>query len=247
MSKNFKDRTGEVHTTNEGYEIEIIEYYGVGDCTIKFESGFIMKNVNYSNIIKKSIRYPYHPSVCGIGFIGEGVYKSVKNKIVIKMYTKWNSVFDRCYQKNSLKNPTYIDCHIDERWHNFQNFAQWWMNNYNPKYMEKWCLDKDILIKGNKVYSPETCCFVPHEINLLFKKERSRQEGYPVGVRKSNSRFEARIRIKSKELYIGTFDTIDEASEAYKIAKVRYIKEIAEEYKGRISQEVYNILINYTI
>ena len=79
----------------------------------------------------------------------------------------------RCYNKKDLeKNPTYKNTTVCIEWCNFQNFAQWFEKNY----IDDWALDKDILVKGNKVYSPETCCFVPREINEVFKNSTSNKD-----------------------------------------------------------------------
>ena len=78
-------------------------------------------------------------------------------------------MLERCYsQKTQEKHTTYKECSVSEEWYNFQNFAEWMDKNYNYETMQKWHLDKDILFKGNKIYSPERCAFVPQEINVLF-------------------------------------------------------------------------------
>lgn len=129
-------------------------------------------------------------------------------------------MFDRCYnEKNKTKNSTYKECTVGERRHNFQNFAKWFDENYNFKTMNKWHLDKDILVKGNKVYSPETCCFVPAEINSLFIKRDSCRGYLPIGVRKSGKVFQARLNKTNISEHLGTFKTPEEAFEAYKTAK----------------------------
>ena len=105
--------------------------------------------------------------------------------------------------------------------------------------MKGWCLDKDILVKGNKIYSPETCCFVPKGINLLFGKNNAKRGNYPIGVCKFKNKFQATINIKGKTISLGHFDTPEEAFEAYKTAKEAYIKEVADEWKDRIEEDVY--------
>ena len=111
------------------------------------------------------IKNPYHPAVYGIGYIGEG--EGEKGRV----YNIWKKVLQRCYSKEyHIKKPTYIGCSVVKEWLNFQNFAKWYKKNYKPETMEGWHLDKDILVKGNKIYSPETCCFVPADINSLLLK-----------------------------------------------------------------------------
>lgn len=145
------------------------------------------------------------------------------------------------------KFPTYKDVTVCDEWHNFQNFAEWFEQNYNPETMQGWHLDKDILVKGNKVYSPETCCFVPKEINFLFTNRKNQRGSYPIGVRPKGDKFQARINIFRKSKCLGVFNTPEEAFQAYKTAKELYIKEVADEWKDKITQKVYEAMYRYEI
>jgi len=166
LHSRCKKRTGEKHLTNEGYWVIITEYITAKDCTIQFEDGVVLYNKYYLDIKKGLIRNPNRISMCGKGYVGEGKYKAIRK---VKSYSTWANMLQRCYSKTyHAKKPTYIECYVTEEWLNFQNFAEWFEKNYNPEIMERWSLDKDILVKGNKVYSPETCCFVPYEINNKF-------------------------------------------------------------------------------
>jgi hypothetical protein len=108
-------------------------------------------------------------------------------------------------------------------------------------------LDKDILIKNNKIYSPNTCVFVPSCINILFAK--SRRDDKILGVQKANSGRYVSLHGDGHggNVYLGTFDTETEAFNAYKIAKESYIKEVANEYKNKIPQKLYDAMINYEV
>ena len=101
--------------------------------------------------------------------------------------------------------------------------------------------------KGNKEYSPENCCFVPTEINDCFTKRLNERGDYPIGVRKKGNSIIAQINYMGKKKHLGSFKTVEEAFNAYKIAKEQCIKEYAEKYKGQITDEVYNALINYKV
>ena len=244
MSKK-ENRTGEKHITNERYEIEIIEYFGIANCTIKFEDDCVVENVNYSQIKKGQIKNPNHKSVFGVGYFGQGNYKSSIRGISTKQYLCWRGVLIRCYDdKYQETRPTYKGATICEEWHNFQNFAKW----YDENYVEDWCLDKDILVKGNKVYSSKTCCFVPNEINSLFTKCDSVRGKYPIGVNNhKNGKYVARINKNSKRLNIGYYPTPEEAFQAYKTAKENYIKEVADKWKDQIDPKVYEAMYNYQV
>jgi hypothetical protein len=238
---NMKNRVKEKHLTNEGYTVEIIECFSSQNCTIKFDNGIVVKNNTYQNIKKGQIKNPYHKSVYEVGYFGIGKYSYKTHR---KIYDIWSKILQRCYDlKCQEKYPTYKGCLVDEKWHNFQVFAEW----YETKCKENFDLDKDILFKGNKIYSSTTCTFVPHEINgILIKKDANRGK-YPIGVHKVGSRFKAQININSKKVGLGTFNTIEEAFQAYKIAKEQYIKELAEKYKEEITKQTYEALINYQV
>ena len=113
--------------------------------------------------------------------------------------------------------------------------------------MQGWHLDKDILIKGNKIYSPETCCFVPQEVNILFIKNSKRREGLPIGVYKQKNSFVAHLSKGKEQIYLGSFSTIEECFQAYKIAKEEYIKEMADKWKPLIHLKVYEAMYNYKV
>lgn len=107
-------------------------------------------------------------------------------------------------------------------------------------------LDKDILVKGNKIYSPETAIFVPERINELFSKRNknnNHNKNLPVGVTLTKSnKFRARCNRKNGSVHLGCFDSKEEAFEAYKQFKEDYIKEVADEYKDKIPKKLYEAL-----
>lgn len=240
----FTNRKGEKYTTNEGYQITIIEYRGAFDCDIYFENGLILQNIHCSSVLRGDIKNPYHCSVFGVGYFGVGDYKSKIDKKQTKVYGVWSQMLQRCYsEKQQIKQPTYVGCFIDKRWHNFQVFAKWFEENYK----EGFALDKDILFKGNKIYSPETCCFVPQELNNLIIKNDKRRGKYPLGVSKNGSGFAARANINGEGINLGYFKTPEKAFEAYKKAKEKEIKDTAKLCKNILPKKVYQALINYKI
>ena len=160
-----KCRLGRVYKSKRGYTAKIIDYIDSYNCTIQFEDGLILENINFDALRKGSFINPYHPSVYGVGYLGIGKYASSVDSKRTFEYNVWTGVLERCYSLYQAdKFPTYKGCSISKGWECFQNFAKWFEENWKP-HMKGWHLDKDILIKGNKIYSPETCCFVPSEIN----------------------------------------------------------------------------------
>lgn len=246
MEKSF-DRIGEKYTVKSGQTITIIDYSTLNKYTIMFDCGYIKKEILYADIRRGQIKYPFHKSVCGVGYFGVGIYKARINSKVAPVYALWISILNRCYNEGvHQRHPTYKDVTVYDEWHNFQNFAKWHEENYKP-HMAGWHLDKDILIKGNKVYSPETCCFVPQEINnQLAKCDKVRGE-YPIGVQKSYKKYVAAISINKETIPLGRFNNPEEAFKVYKVAKEKYIKELANKWRDQIVPKVYSALINYKV
>lgn len=184
-------------------------------------------------------------TVFGIGIFD---YKNQihRNTIEYKSYTVWNSMLRRCYSKIfHAKSPTYFDCTVCKEWLLFSNFKKW----FDENYIEGNVLDKDILVKGNKVYSPETCCFVPHEINALLTKRQNYRGKLPIGVKTTKGRFISRINKGKERIFLGVFNNANDAFYAYKTAKENYVKELAETYynQSKITKNVYDSLMKYEV
>lgn len=158
---------------------------------------------------------------------------------------------ERCYsEKLKKKYLTYAECTISDEWLNFQSFAKWYDENFYKVDGEVMCLDKDILIKGNKIYSPETCVFVPDNINKLFIKRNVRRGSYPIGVHfnKSAKKYTAQCHNGiGKQINLGRYDTPFEAFQAYKIYKEQIIKQMADAYKDKMPNEVYEAMLKYEV
>lgn len=165
-------------------------------------------------------------------------------------YRMWHNLINRALNaKVKKKIPTYKDVSVCKEWLTYSNFKTWFDNPENG-YIDGYELDKDILVKGNKIYSPQTCCFVPHEINTLLINRKRFRGKYPIGVSKSNSgKYKATVNVRNTRIVIGTFNTTEEAFNAYKRAKETIIKSIAKEYYDNrlIKKNVYDALNAYNI
>lgn len=174
---------------------------------------------------------------------------SKRNNTKSDLYSRWCCMRVRCSEKGwANKYKTYKGCSICEEWMLFDNFRLWAENPVNG-YMIGYQIDKDLLFKGNKIYSPNTCCFIPPEINNVLTNCRKARGKYPVGVTKNRKLFAAHISIHSKQKCIGTFKSPEEAFFAYKNFKERYIKDVAEKYfqEGKITKRVYDALLKYEV
>ena len=164
-----------------------------------------------------------------------------------KSYKKWSAILERCYSDNlKRRHPSYIGCSVCEEWRLYSKFKKW----FDEHYIDGYSLDKDILFKNNKVYSPKTCCFVPQSINALFIKSDAKRGNYPIGVsRHSRVSYRAQMTINKKHVTIGIYRTVDEAFNAYKRVKEEYIKKVATQHfsAGTICQRVYDAMMNYEV
>jgi hypothetical protein len=173
----------------------------------------------------------------------------LKNVVHLRSYRVWKGIIGRCYLNKRSSDASYSDCYVCEEWLIFSNFKRWFEDPQNG-YVEGYDIDKDIMIKNNRVYSPQTCCFLPPKLNKVFTKRKSCRGSLPLGARFSTSgKYDSRIRRNKKDYYLGTYNTPEEAFTAYKLAKEQYIKELAESYfqQGKITKRVYNALMKYEV
>lgn len=147
-------------------------------------------------------------------------------KIQHRAYSTWKGILQRCYsEKSHVLHPTYKGCEICEEWIYFSNFFKWWKENF----VEGYEIDKDILVPGNKIYSPETCIYIPRFINVFVTDCEKRGNKFPIGVTywKPRKKFRARTWEKNKLITIGLYKTIEEAHDAWFKKKI----EIAWSFK----------------
>lgn len=183
----------------------------------------------------------YDRTVFGIGFMGEGPYKSCVNYKKTPQYICWKNMLQRCYSSEyHERQPSYIGCEVCEEWHNFQNFAQWYDNNYYEVPGKRMQLDKDILYFGNRIYSPCTCIFVPHNINSFFTHISG------VHLKSKDNKWEATTSDgEGNYIYLGYRATREEAMELYKHKKEELAKELADRYIEYIPNALYEALYSW--
>jgi hypothetical protein len=238
---------GEINVNRFGSLMKIVEYNNYKNIWVEFLDYGNLVNTQYDKFINGKVRNVYDRSVFGVGYIGEGKYKVSENGIETKVYPIWKSMIKRCYSEKWLKeHPSYIECAVSEEWLNFQNFAQWYNENHYEVDGEKMCLDKDILVKGNKIYSSDTCIITPERINNLFVKANSKRGELPIGVSWNSYHKKYQSNIKHSKLN-NYFSAPEEAFDSYKIHKEKLIRQIANEYKERIPAILYNTLMTYKV
>lgn len=184
----------------------------------------------------------------GVGYIGDGDHSLTIDGKKTDSYAKWHSMLQRCYDKQpNRKLETYIDCAVSEEWKDYQCFAEWLVNN--PYYGNGYELDKDLLVKGNRVYSAETCCLIPSAINMLLICRNSIKRNYPMGVSRlgGTDRFVAKISVSNKSVHLGVFLTVEDARNAYVTAKENYVKTKALEWRGMIDDRAFDALMTWEV
>lgn len=255
MAKKI-DRIGEVNTNKKGCVMKIVEYINCLNIFVEFQDKYkTIVHTSYDSFLKGSVKNPYETSVYNAGITG-GKYPTINNGEIIKEYNTWRLMIKRVFDIDFKKEyPTYQDVTCCEEWLLYENFYEWVhsQENFNKWLMlDKSSLDKDILIKGNKVYSPETCCLVPHEVNKLFTKSDIARGEYPIGVSLMSNcdRYQASCNnYFGNKIYLGLYLTPADAFNAYKEYKEGLIKQVAQQEfnKGNITEKCYKAMMNYQV
>ena len=187
--------------------------------------------------------------VAGVGY-NDGTYPAVKTK----EHALWRSMLSRCYtERNLLLKPTYRGCSVSDNFKDYTYFYEWCNKQVGFKTYDEngrmFALDKDLLHKGNKVYSEGTCVFIPMEINNLIVKSDSLRGEYPIGVGydKERDKYRAKLWVNNKPKFLGRYDTIEAAFSKYKQSKEQHIKVVAEKWKGLIDYRAYEALMKYQV
>jgi len=153
-------------------------------------------------------------------------------------YRRWFGILQRCYSPTTEQSRrNYKGCNVCKEWLTFSNFKKW----FDENYVEGWQIDKDIIESGNRVYSPDKCCFVPNIINIFFIRPKREKRG----VFKEGNKFIVLYSKFGSNIRSEKFNTEDEASDLYCNERNKYAKELAEKYKDTLDIRVYNKLMNY--
>lgn len=248
-------RLGETNISNQGCLMKIIKYNNAKDIIVEFQDKYKTKvHTSYRHFAEGNVKNPYCPSVCNVGIIGIKYPTSMNGKMM-KEYKIWKAMLKRSFDGEYKKRkPTYENVTCCDEWLNYENFYEWlhsqenfekWLNGNN------WAIDKDILFKGNKIYSPNTCCLVPQNINQIFVKRESTRGSLPIGVSKKYKGFVSQCMnpFTNQTEYLGYFSIVEEAFQVYKQYKEYLIKKVAQiEYdNGNITEECYSAMMKYQV
>lgn len=243
---------GKVFKTNNFGCVKILVYENSKSVLVKFLNSGNETVCRLDKILQGKLKDTQQPSVYGVGIIGDSVIR-YEGKLD-KAYVIWSNMLKRCYDTSFIKSrPTYKDCIVSEHFKYLENFKVWCNKQVGfgctDEFSRPFELDKDILIKGNKVYSEDTCCFVPKEINSLILKRDNDRGFCKIGVsfHKQSGKYKATLNMFSCNTHLGVFNTEQEAFLAYKQAKESHIKTLAVKWKSDIDKRVFEKLMTYEV
>lgn len=245
---------GQTFLSNNSGEFIVKSYTNSKNIEIEFIATGSKVFTQLNHIRRGRVKDSYCPSVYGVGVLGEkyptyfiDVYGKKK---IVGEYRVWQNMMSRCYnEKKHLKQPTYKDCTVSENFKHYEYFYEWCNNQVGFKNAG-WSLDKDLLVKGNKVYSEDTCFFLPRQLNNLTIKSDSTRGEYPIGVsyKKGIRKFKAQVSYgPNGPKNLGHYNTPEEAFIIHKKAKEGYAKELALKWKDKIDPRAYEALMNYQV
>ena len=227
-------------------EYSVVDYVSDVDVTIKFKGTGFSYHTSIGCLKKNNVVDRYYPSLYGVGYIGCTFGSLPKDK---GGYYCWSNMISRCYNPEDNMYSCYgaVGATVCDSWHNLQNFLIFYGENLPET--EGFQLDKDVLSEGNKVYSPETCVFIPYILNAQFKSKVG-GGSLPRGVylNKKTLKYEANLQVERKHIRLGSFSTQEEASTCYRVAKKAYVDKLASSLlnKGLISERVFVAVLNHT-
>lgn len=228
-----------------------------GDFTITtYKSGSKIKvtflETNYSkytsakSVSDGTVKDPYFKNIFGVGCVGE-TPTSVSGKVK-RSYHNWRDMIKRCYSPAASKtDPTYKDVTVCSDWLCFSEYEKW----YEDNYVVGWELDKDLTVVGNKLYSPDTCVFVPVRINNLIGNKNLVRKTLPVGVsyHRRDKIYNAKCNVGKVLVHLGDYDCPEEARRVYVSYKSKHIQSVATEafHNNEINSVVYKNLMDWKL
>lgn len=242
---------GQRYTMNRNGVCEVLEYIRAEEVVVRFvDTGFVT-TTEACQLRRGTVKDLTLSRVHGVGYIGDGPYSGYLSVgKATWAYLKWSGMLERCYEPSTEECARiYKGVTVWEPWHNFQNFAEWATKQVGYGN-HLWAMEKDLLVKGNRFYGPDVCCFLPVEINNQMLKSQKARGDYPIGVflNKPNGKFIAHCKQEgTNSTHVGIYDTVEEAFNAYKKAKESRLKLLANKWREQIDPRAYEALMNYQV
>jgi len=225
-------KVGDVFKTKQG-ECTVIEYNNAFNVTVEFNDKWMYQtSVEAVQLRKGSVKNVFFPSVSGIGYIGEGDF-SCKNTYEYRLWLKL------------IKNHSKGVMILDSKWFDLQEFCLWCEKNKK----DGWTLSMEILKSVRKEVNENTICFLPILIFGAISEPYKRDKELPIGVYllKNKKGYCSKVRMYKRVKCLGSYNTPQEASDAYIKSKESYVKELALEYKYLLPIEVYDALMSWKV
>lgn len=236
LKESHNLKIGEERYNNAGEKMIIINYKSVTDIDIVFPKyNEIVKNVQYTHFKRGEVKSVYTQNVYNKGFLGR------REPPIQYVWSIWSGILERCFTD---RYPNYNGCKVCDEWLNYCNFEKWYLQNEYP-CLEKLHIDKDVLSKDSKIYSPSTCLLIPRSINCYISTRTCRKkDGLPTGVYVSKTgkvrvikNFDGRVEKR--------FNTIEEGEQWYINCKNEHYQKLLSKYKDIIPTKTFNILKKY--
>lgn len=245
--KDLKGFPGDIFETTDGLFCTVLHVDG-RTRFVEFACGF-KTSTNLSNLKRGICKNRAYHKVWGVGVCEKGKHVAQVNGKGTKLYDHWTAMLNRCYNPNSVKynRDRYADVTVDERFHYFQDFAEWCVNQIG--YCEDFVLDKDMLSEGKRYYSPDHCVFVPPVINGALSNAKASRGEFPVGVHKEtkSGKYIAQVNECGKRKCLGRFLTPESAFQAYKKYKEKQLADLADLWEDRVDPRVIEVLRNHVV
>ena len=243
MNEPARFRPGDTGKTNEGCSYEVLEYNGWDNIRIRVDGGLLPweTTVYAANLKKGVVKNKMLPSVYGVGVVGV-----VDVTTQPAFYRVWLAMLKRVYKPTREQDVySYADCFVCEEWLYLPNFKIWYDSQIKR---EGWQLDKDFIVEGNREYGPDYCIFLPQELNKFFGDCARNRGDFPVGVtyNSSTGKYVSRVCIDGKNKYLGSFTSVTEAHNAYRIAKAKQAKTLAMIWQGEIDRRAFVKLLKFS-
>lgn len=238
-----RDYLGRIFPSKNYGHFKVISYKSAACVTVQFLDTGYTTVTDTSTINKGAVKDKFMPSVVGVGIVGDTVVE--KTGVGAAAYQTWRAMLHRCYSnKVHERQPTYEGCTVAEDFKFFPTFKKWFEQQ---PFWEDFELDKDLLHKGNTVYSPETCCLLPKEINLMLCSVAQFGCCTIISYLKRSKSYELVWASGKKSVKRTLHKTYGEAFEEYKLRKEAQLRSLATAWKDQLSVGAYNALMSYTV
>ena len=256
-----KIEVNDVFKSNFGGEFTVIKVVNQELITVVFNDDFQYETLTTSWAIKTGgVKNPFARRLFNVGYFGVGSFKachgskSAGAKSTLE-YATWVNMLSRCYYEKEISAikgyHTYNDVTVDDSWFNFQVFAEWYVKEANRIHKIdptlKLNLDKDLINPKSRVYSKDTCCLIPAELNTgIIVKQNVKNNTMPsTFIKASNGKYQVSFSAMNSSIKLTDFTTELECVVAFIAAKEKSIKLLAHKYINILPENVYTILADY--